>query len=304
VPVGKLTYTTQRLPRVLSSFLSHPSFLTMPSKPELLTALKALGVKGYSGKNKPELEAMLAAAAPVPVLIPAEEVEAPAGVAPAPAKKRRAKAPAVGGAGVAPAVAEDPYTEAILRENYTVHRDYHKVRKATRDRTGLDIRLANIPEDISENIVKFIIRNKLGDATCRWTKSVKKLAGHEDATSGDLYSHREKKQECKCFTSDGPASFGPNEPWDVIYFLDMRKWMDDEFTLFRIPLKNTDAQWQSLVMDGRKETKITFGDQCKQGKRPHKCWEGIRAQLPAELVETVYTGTFEGIFAPAPAGSA
>ncbi len=270
----------------------------MPTKPELVAQLKALGRKGYSGKSKPELVAMLSATCTAPAVA----VEVP--------KKRRGKAsapaPTAGGAGVASPVApvEDPYTEDILRENYTTHRDYHKVRKATRDRTGLDIRLANIPEDISENIVKFIIRNKLDDASCRWTKSVKKSAGHDDATKGDLVSRREGKQECKCFTSDGPASFGPNEPWDVIYFLDMRKWLDDSFTLFRIPLKNTDVTWQSLVMDGRKETKITFGDQCKQGKRPHKCWEGIRSQLPAELIETVYTGTFEGIFTPATAGSA
>jgi hypothetical protein len=205
----------------------------------------------------------------------------------------------VGGAGVAPVVVEDPYTEAILRENYTVHRDYHKVRKATRDRTGLDIRMANVPEDISENIVKFIIRNKLDDATCRWTKSVKKSAGHDDATKGDLVSRREGKQECKCFTSTGPASFGPNEPWDVIYFLDMRKWLDDTFTLYRIPLKNTDTEWQSIIMDRRRGANITFGDQCKQGKRPHMSWERIRSQLPAELIDTVYTGTFEGIFTPA-----
>ena len=271
----------------------------MPTKPELIAQLKALGRKGYSGKSKPELEAMLATTV-TPAVAPVSTE------AVAPAKKRRAKAePAVGGAGIVPAaapavaVAEDRYTEEILRENYTTHRDYHKVRKATRDRTGLDIRLANIPEDISENIVKFIIRNKLGDASCRWTKSVKKAAGHDDATKGDLVSRREGRQECKCFTSDGPASFGPDEPWDVIYFLDMRKWLDDEFTLYRIPLKNTDTQWQSIIMDGRKGANITFGDQCKQGKRPHKSWEGIRSQLPAELIETVYTGTFEGIFTPA-----
>jgi hypothetical protein len=190
----------------------------------------------------------------------------------------------------------DAYTEATLRENYTTHRDYVRVRKNARDRLGLDIRLPNVPEDISENIVKFIIRNKLGDDTCRWTKSVRGVAGNEDATSGDLISRKEGRQESKCFTSDGPSSFGPNEPWDVIYFLDMRGWLEDKLTLFRVALKNTDATWQGLIMSRRGGVNVTFADQCKLGVRPHKSWESIRAQLPADVIQEVYTGTFEGIF--------
>lgn len=197
----------------------------------------------------------------------------------------------------APAVPTvDTYTAEILRENYAIHKEYVKVRKASAERTGLDIRLPNVPEDISENMVKFMIRNKLGDESCRWTKSVKKSKEHEDATKGDLCSRKEGRQECKCFTSGGPSSFGPEEPWDVIYFLDMRGWLEDALTLYRVPLKNTDPRWQGLVMSNQGGTPVTFGDQCKQGRRPHKSWDSIRAQLPPELVETVYTGSFEGIF--------
>lgn len=191
----------------------------------------------------------------------------------------------------------DSYTAEILRENFTVHRDYVKVRKAAAARTGLDIRLPNVPEDISENIVKFIIRNRLGDETSRWVKNCK----DKDATKGDLISRKEGRQECKCFTSSGPSSFGPDEPWDVIYFLDMRGWLEDHLILYRVPLKNTDPLWQGLVMDSRKGAHITFGDQCRQGKRPHKSWDSIRAQLPEEKVETVFEGKFEDIFARPPA---
>jgi hypothetical protein len=39
-------------------------------------------------------------------------------------------------------------------------------------------------------------------------------------------------QECKCFTSDGPLSFTPSSNWDVIYFLDARDWLNDNFILY------------------------------------------------------------------------
>lgn len=69
-------------------------------------------------------------------------------------------------------------------------------------KTGLPIRNQNPPEDITENIVKFLIKNKEKDATVKWAKAV--------CLNGDLYSDNydhEYPIEIKALTSDGPSSF-------------------------------------------------------------------------------------------------
>ena len=53
--------------------------------------------------------------------------------------------------------------------------------------------MPSIPEDISENLIKFMI-HKYGDISSNWS-----------CKTGDLLSSIEGKQECKCFTSDGPS---------------------------------------------------------------------------------------------------
>ena len=145
---------------------------------------------------------------------------------------------------------------------------------------GVEIRLPSIPEDISENIVKYIIQNKLNDKTSSW-----------DCKRGDLESKNEGKQECKCFTSTGPLSFTPSSEWDVIYFLDAQKWLSDSFVLYRIPLKRTSTEWQKIKVN----KKQTFEDQCKQGRRPRMNWKILEPQVASHCTK-VYEGTFEDIF--------
>lgn len=96
---------------------------------------------------------------------------------------------------------DDTYTEEVLREQYGLHRDYVSGRKASAKRLGIKFRLPSIPEDISENMIKFMIR-RTGDLSSRWN------------CSADLLSDKEGKQECKCFTSDGPISFTPSSHWE------------------------------------------------------------------------------------------
>ena len=116
----------------------------------------------------------------------------------------------------------DNYTEDVLRQNYKLHKQYVQNRIQVRDTHKVHFRLPSIPEDISENMIKFIIRYHVGDHTCI------------SRPIGDLYSTIEGKQECKTITSDGPISFGPQESWQVLYVFDARKWLQDYYEIHRL----------------------------------------------------------------------
>ena len=184
---------------------------------------------------------------------------------------------------------EDRYSEDVLRRRFSAFRTFYSSGLELKD--VLDIRMTNMPEDISENITKFIIRNKLG-VDSQWARHVEK--------TGDLWSVAEGVQENKCFMSDGPMSFGPEKTWSVLYCLDLRKWMDDVIVLYRVTLTPADEQWQNIRMSGerskKKEGGETWRDQCHtRGARPHIGWEALYPQIREHCTE-VYRGSFEGIF--------
>jgi hypothetical protein len=177
----------------------------------------------------------------------------------------------------------DTYSEELLKEQFALHKLYVIGRINTTIKIGVKVRLPYIPEDISENIVKYIIRNKLNDKTSSW-----------DCKKGDLESQKEGKQECKCFTSDGPPSFTPSSEWDVIYFLDARNWIKtDTFILFKISLKRTSEEWKNIKISKTQ----TFEDQVKQGRRPRITWESLRPQIEP-YCSKVFEGSFDDIFIP------
>lgn len=170
--------------------------------------------------------------------------------------------------------------EQILYEQYHLHKDYVKKRIEARD-AGIDIRLPNFPEDISENMIRILIQRILGDETC--TRKCK----------GDLLSKLENKQECKTFTSTGPISFTPSSSWDVIYFLDARGWLDDNFTLYRLPCKYSSEIWQNIKVNKTE----TFRKQASAGRRPRISWDGLYPQIQ-EHVEKIWSGKAQDIFLP------
>ncbi len=177
---------------------------------------------------------------------------------------------------------KDTYTKELLIEQYNLHKTYVFGRINTTHDIGVNVRLPSIPEDISENIVKFIIHNKLQDITSIW-----------NCKKGDLQSLKEGKQECKCFTSNGPLSFTSSSEWDVIYFLDARKWLIDHFILYKVSLKRTSEEWKNI-----KVSKLqTFDDQTKQGRRPRITWESLKPHIEP-YYKKVYEGIFEDIFIP------
>lgn len=183
---------------------------------------------------------------------------------------------------------EDRYTEADMRNRYGAFRAYYMSQVPARER--LDLRMPNMPEDISENIVKFILRHRLNTKS-QWARHVTK--------PGDLWCAMEGVQECKCFMSDGPLSFGPDKTWDAIYFLDLRKWLDDELILHRCTLTPRDEQWKNIRMSGarskKKEGGETWSDCVGRGARPHIGWDLLYPQIREHCTE-VYRGPFEGIF--------
>lgn len=223
---------------------------------ELVEMCKERGIKGYSGKKRETLLELLVKTDSKPDVNVTNQTH------------------------VVKTDIEDTYTEETLREQYASHKEYVNRRINTTLKIGLNVRLPSIPEDISENIVKHIIRNKLGDTTSRW-----------DCKKGDLQSQKEGKQECKCFTSNGPPSFTPSSDWDVIYFLDARKWLNDFFVLYRIPLKRTSTEWKNIKVSKTQ----TFEDQTKQGRRPRITWESLQPQIHTYCIK-VYEGTFYDIF--------
>jgi hypothetical protein len=156
----------------------------------------------------------------------------------------------------------DSYTRQILLKQYDIHKNYVMERIQTSKELKIKIRLPSIPEDISENLIKFIIHNN-GDKTTTWK------------CKGDLLSEIEGKQECKCFTSSGPISFTPSSEWDVIYFLDARDWLNDFFKLYKFPYKKTSEEWKNIKVNKNQ----TFEDQCLQGRRPRLTWKDLYPQI-------------------------
>ena len=180
----------------------------------------------------------------------------------------------------------DDYTQSVLDTEYNSYSNYYISRTKTRKETGLPIRLPNPPEDVTENIVKFIIINYDNDPSCKWAKAIK--------LHGDLYSDKYSTSypiEVKAFTSDGPSSFGPDKKFGVIYFLDMRDWLNNKFILWKVNVTSDSPEWRNIKMN----KKQTNEEQCKQKRRPHISWENIYSQIPDKCIK-IYEGTFEDIF--------
>jgi hypothetical protein len=149
--------------------------------------------------------------------------------------------------------------------------------------TGLNIRHQNPPEDITENIAKFIIHN-YDDPSCKWSKGI--------GLKGDLFSSKYSlKSEVKAFTSDGPSQFGPKKTFDMLYFLDLRKWIEDQIILWRVNLTNESPEMKKLKINKTQ----THQDQCSEGRRPRISWDKLYPQI-SDHCEKIFEGPFEDIF--------
>ena len=186
-------------------------------------------------------------------------------------------------------ILDDKYTEEILNTRYNEYKQsYLSVNELKLK--GIPIRQQNPPEDITENMVKFIIRNYENDSSCVWCKGIDKKHG----LKGDLYSNKYDKNsplEVKSFTSNGPSQFGPNKKFSVLYFLDLRNWLKDDIVLWKINLTNDSPEFKNIKMNKTQ----THSDQCEEGRRPHISWDKLYPQIQQFCIQ-VYKGPFQNIF--------
>lgn len=111
---------------------------------------------------------------------------------------------------------DDKYDRKTLIERFNHFKNMYKSDQIIIEK-GLKIRHQNMPEDVSENITKFIIHKYENDKSCVWCKGVDK----KHKLTGDLCSSKYDKTmpiEVKSFTSNGPSQFGPNKKFGILYF--------------------------------------------------------------------------------------
>src|SRR3990167_8536537 len=112
------------------------------------------------------------------------------------------------------------YTKNILKQYYNLHKNYCLSLIELNKLHNIKNRAPNMPEHISENIIKFIIIKYENISNCSWN------------CSGDLKIGNDKI-ECKAVSSNGPISFGPTEQWKSLYILDSTNWNNNIFKLFK-----------------------------------------------------------------------
>lgn len=180
-------------------------------------------------------------------------------------------------------ICNDRYSKNILKTRFF---DFKTIYITNNNfiKKGLPIRHQNMPEDISENITKFIIKKYEKDYSCVWCKGI--------GVSGDLKSDIYKNIEVKSFTSNGPIQFGPHKEFDVLYFLDLRNWIQDKIILWKVDLTNHSEDFMNI-----KVNKIqTISQQIKQGRRPRISWNDLYKQLLLiKNCEKIYDGNFNDI---------
>lgn len=176
----------------------------------------------------------------------------------------------------------DPVTREALCERYNHHKQYEMKNIEMDKRYGYKTRRHGLPEDISENIIKFVIRNKCGDKKVVWS------------LTGDLNSGK-RLLECKSFISNGPISFGPDQKWDEIYFLDARDWLDNRLVIYLVCLPSEHSIWKNIKVS-KTDSKSS---QSNDGRRPRINWERLYPQI-AEHCQKIFEGAFEDIFVESP----
>lgn len=142
------------------------------------------------------------------------------------------------------------------------------------------IRLPPFPCEISENIVKFVIKNKYGGDNPNWY-----------VKSGDL-EHNGLKIEVKGFSSyNTPSSFGPTQSWNMLYFIDCTQFRKKKFKVFEIDIPNTSEVWQNLVIN--KKDQSTYSHFCNEKKRPKLSFYDIINQIPSDNCKIIFNGNLQ-----------
>lgn len=154
-----------------------------------------------------------------------------------------------------------------LIELYKITYDYNEKISKFNKENNCKIRLSGFSEVLSENMIKFfLIENNSLDCV-------------NSPIGGDLLIRQDDKclkVECKCFTSEGPMSFGPTEAWDILMILDATLYKENKYTLYRINLANTDKEWENLKITNDKTFKDAIAN---KNNRPHFSFKFVKEQL-------------------------
>jgi hypothetical protein len=89
---------------------------------------------------------------------------------------------------------------------------------------------------------------------------------------GDLYREKLGKIEVKCFSSDGPLSFGPKEKWKTLVVLDAKNYQKDEYFLHLLNIPSDDFNFTC-------NKKETYKDQINQKRRPRTSWKKLYSKV-------------------------
>ena len=142
----------------------------------------------------------------------------------------------------------------------------------------------NFPSDISENITKLVIAKKYRIMPC-W-----------DTKKGDLIIHKKNipfyQIEVKGFISNGPASFGPKEEWDWLYFVDGRQIRDKIFKVYEVKLSNRSTDFRNIRISKVK----TFGEQADTGKRPRANFDDIFKKQLGNKCKLIFHGHISELY--------
>lgn len=154
--------------------------------------------------------------------------------------------------------------------------DYKFIEAVNQKLDAKKIRQSNFPSHLSENLVKFLIASRY-HVMPSW-----------NTHTGDLCFYlreRTLKMEVKAFSSTGPTSFGSNETWDWIYFLDATRFHEYYFSLYEVRLSNDHPEWQQLRINQQE----TYQQQCQQKRRPRLKFSTIEQQLK-DHCRLIYSG--------------
>ena len=90
--------------------------------------------------------------------------------------------------------------------------------------------------------------------------------------------------------NNGPISFGPNENWNFIYFLDGYDTLNLNYKVYEIKHKNKSELWKSLKINKDE----TYENQCIQKRRPRINFNKIQEHFKDEC-KLIFNGNFKDL---------
>lgn len=147
--------------------------------------------------------------------------------------------------------------------------------------TNRKIRKPNIPSEITENIVRFVLK-KIKNIDVKW-----------DIKGCDLLWDN-KIIEVKGFSSSGPNSFGPNTKWDILYFVDALEFKNKKFKVYEIHLSNSSNIFRNIKLN-KKDTYGQIADSNRRGKLRGCFYKQFKPQLE-EYCELIFDGFISELY--------